>query len=174
MNRLYSWWSVFDRSTVVAALLVTLVFPNRMRAQTRLSLGAGAGVAGSTDASLSEGRGGVVLAGQLVHGVLPFVGIGAEVNHWSRSGLNVTFATAVVQIHVPATGLLLKAGGGYGRGDPDGLGRVSGVAGELGLAYDLTLPGAPIAITLFGSGELAYASSRSVQLVGGGLALTFR
>jgi hypothetical protein len=96
------------------------------------------------------------------------------VNHWTRSGSSLTFATAIVQVHVPMTGLLLKAGAGYGSGDPDGLGRVNGVAGQLGTAYDLTLPGAPIAITLFANGALAYSSARSAQLVGGGLALTFR
>lgn len=162
------------RWITAAALVAVSTFPLGLAAQVRFSLGAGAGVAGSTDASLSEGSGGVVLTGQLVHGVLPFVGVGAEVNHWSRPGSNITFATGIVQVHVPATGLFLKAGAGYGGGTPDSAARVSGVAGQLGLAYDLTLPGAPIAITVFGNGLLAYASSRSLQLVGGGLALTFR
>lgn len=164
----------FIRWIAAVCVLAALAIPRAMTAQVRLSVGAGAGVAGSTDQSLSNGSGGVVLTGQLVKGVLPFVGIGAEVNHWARSGSNLTFATAIVQVHVPLTGLLLKAGVGYGSGDPDGLGRVSGVAGQLGAAYDLTLPGAPIAITLFANGALAYSSTRSAQLVGGGLALTFR
>ena len=163
-----------NRSIAAAVLLALLAFPHVLPAQVRLSLGAGAGVAGSTESSLSEGRGGAMFTGQLVHGIVPFVGLGAEVNHWAGSGLTATFATAIVQIHVPLTGLLLKGGAGYGGGDPDGLGHIGGVAGQLGLAYDLTLPGAPIAITLFGNGLFAHASSRSMQLVGGGLALTFR
>jgi hypothetical protein len=162
------------RSIMAAALVAAVAAPRGLAAQVRFSLGVGAGVAGSTDASLSEGHGGVVLSGQLAHGVLPFVGIGAEVNHWSRSGANITFATGIVQVHVPMTGLFLKAGAGYGGGTPDQAGRVNGAAGQLGLAYDLTLPGAPIAITVFGNGLLAHAPSRSLQLVAGGLALTFR
>jgi hypothetical protein len=164
----------FAWSIAAASMLAALASPRTTAAQVRLSVGAGAGVAGSTDQSLSFGRGGVLLTGQLARVVLPFVGIGAEVNHWSRSGSSLTFATGIVQVHVPMTGLLLKAGAGYGAGDPDGLGRVSGVAGQLGAAYDLTLPGAPIAITLFANGALAYSPARSAQLVGGGLALTFR
>lgn len=163
-----------SHSVPAAALVALLAFPHLLPAQVRLSLGAGAGVAGSTDASLSEGRGGALFTGQITRVVLPFVGLGAEVNHWTRSGSTATFATGIVQVHVPMTGLLVKAGVGYGAGDPDGLGHIGGVAGQLGLAYDLTLPGAPIAITLFGNGLLAYAPSRSMQLAGGGLALTFR
>lgn len=162
------------RPILAAALFAVLALPRGASAQTRLSVGAGAGIAGSTDASLSEGRGGVVLTGQLVHGVLPFVGIGAEVNHWLRSGSSITIGTAIVQVHVPLTGLFLKAGAGYGGGTPDSVAHVSGVAGELGAAYDLTLPGAPIAITVFGNAGLVYNSSRSLQMVGGGLAVTFR
>lgn len=162
------------RTIFAAALFTILALPSGLWAQTRLSLGAGAGMAGSTDASLSEGRGGVVLAGQVVHGVLPFVGIGAEANHWSRSGSSITFGTVILQVHVPLTGLFVKAGAGYGGGTPDSAAHVSGPAGELGLAYDLTLPGAPIAITVFGNAGLVYNSSRSLQMVGAGLAVTFR
>jgi hypothetical protein len=35
--------------------VVLLAIPSALSAQTRVSLGAGAGIAGSTDASLSEG-----------------------------------------------------------------------------------------------------------------------
>lgn len=174
MIRRAGWWGAFNRSIAAAGLFAIAAYARPVKAQVRLSLGAGGGIAGSTDASLSEGRGGVLLMGQLARVVVPFVGIGAEVNHWRRSGSNITFATGIVQLHVPMTGLFLKAGAGYGSGDPDGLGQVHGLAGELGVAYDVTLPGAPVAITLFGNGALAHASSRSLQMVGGGIALTFR
>jgi hypothetical protein len=174
MKRRAWWWGQFNYGIAVAALMATVAYSRPARAQVRVSLGAGGGIAGSTESSLSEGRGGLLLMGQIAHIVVPFVGIGAEVNHWTRSGSNITFATGIVQVHVPLTGLYLKAGAGYGSGDPDGLGRVSGLAGEVGLAYDLTLPGAPIAITLFGNGAVAHASSRSLQMAGAGIALTFR
>ncbi len=169
-------WRISRRARWLAAgvLCAGLAFANTSSAQSRISFGAGGGIAGSTDASLSNGHGGLLLMGQVVHGILPFVGLGIELNHWTRSSTDATFATAIAQVHVPLTGLLLKAGAGYGGGDPDGLGRINGVAGQLGVAYDLTLPGAPIAVTLFGNALLAHAASRSMQLVGGGLALTLR
>jgi len=66
------------------------------------------------------------------------------------------------------------AGAGYGTGDPDGLGKVSGTAFHLGASFDFTIPAAPIAVTLFSNALLAHATSRSVQMVNGGLALTLR
>lgn len=162
------------RSWMAVAVVVACALPRVASAQTRLSLGVGGGVAGSTDASLSEGRSGLALMGQLVHGVLPFAGLGVDVDHWTRSGAAVTFVTGVVQLHVPATGLLLRAGAGFGTGDPDGAGTTSGVAGHIGLSYDLTIPAAPIAVTLFGNGSVAYSSSRSIQLVDAGIAITVR
>lgn len=162
------------RSWMTAAVIVACAFPCSVSAQTRLSLGVGGGIAGSTDASLSEGRDGVALMGQLVRGVLPFVGLGVDVDRWSRSGATVTFVTGVAQLHVPATGLLLRAGAGFGTGDPDGGGTASGVAGHIGLSYDITIPAAPVAVTLFGNASLAYSSSRSMQLVDAGIAITLR
>lgn len=158
----------------IAGLFAVTATSRAAEAQMRLSLGGGGAIAGSTESSLSEGRAGLLLMGQLAHVVIPFVGIGAEVNHWTRSGSNITFATGILQLHVPLTGLFLKAGAGYGTGDPDGLGRVSGPAGEVGIAWDLSLPGAPVAVTLFGNGAVAHASSRSLQMAGAGIALTFR
>jgi len=166
-RRIHSW-------VVAAGLAAAVLLPRVAAAQVRVSLGAGGGIAGSTESSLSQGRGGLLLTGQLARVVVPFVGIGGEVNHWTRSGASLTFAAGIVQVHVPLTGLFLKAGAGYGSGDPDGAGRVNGPAGELGIAYDVTLPGAPVAITLFGNGAVAHASSRSLQMLGVGLALTFR
>lgn len=112
--------------------------------------------------------------GQLVHGVLPFLGLGVDVDHWTRSGATVTFVTGVVQLHIPATGLLLRAGAGFGTGNPDSAGTTNGLAGQIGLSYDLTIPAAPIAVTLFGNGSVAYSSSRSIQLVDAGIAVTLR
>ena len=155
-------------------MICVIALPHALSAQTRLSLGAGAGIAGSTDASLSEGKSGPVVMGQLTRLVLPFVELGGEVEYWRHSSLNVTFATGVVQVHVPSTGLFVKAGAGYGTGDADGRGRVSGVAGQVGLGYDITIPASPIGFTLFGNGSLAYGTARSFQLVDGGLAITFR
>lgn len=143
-------------------------------AQMRISAGAGLGMAGSTESSLSEGKSGTVFMGQIVRGVLPYVGVGAEVNRWNTGSLNTTFVTGILQVAVPFTGLRLKAGAGYGTGDPDGLGKVSGTTVHLGASYDFTIPGAPIAITLFGNALLSHAAARSMQMAGGGLALTLR
>jgi hypothetical protein len=142
--------------------------------QTRLSFGAGLGRAGSTESSLSEGKDGTVFMGQVVRGVLPYIGLGAEVNHWRTGSLNTTFATGILQVAVPFTGVRLKAGAGYGTGDPDGLGKVSGPTIQLGASYDFTIPAAPIAVTLFGNALLSHATNRSMQMVDGGLALTIR
>ena len=143
-------------------------------AQWRVSLGAGAGISGSTESTLSDGKGGTLFMGQIVRGGLPFVGLGAEVNRWSRGTLNTTFATGILQAHVPLTGLLLKIGAGYGAGDPDGLGKINGPTLQLGAGYDLTVPFAPIAATFFANALISHASTRSMQMVGAGLALTFR
>lgn len=143
-------------------------------AQWRVSLGAGGAIAGSTESSLSDGKGGTLFMGQIVRGGLPLVGVGAEVNRWSRGTLNSTFATGILQAHVPLTGLLLKVGVGYGSGDPDGRGKINGPALQLGGGYDLTIPFAPIAATFFANAIVSHASSRSAQMVGAGLALTFR
>jgi hypothetical protein len=145
-----------------------------LSAQIRASLGIGAGIAGSTDASLSEGKTAPIVMGQLTRAVVPFVGIGAEVDIWRRGGSNVTFATGIVQIHFPSTGFFLKAGAGFGTGDPDERGKGGGAAGQLGAGYDITIPAAPVGFTLFANASLAYGSSRSLQMVDGGLAITLR
>lgn len=157
---------------IAAALCTATTAP--LQGQMRISVGAGLGVAGSTESSLSEGKGGTILMGQVVRSVLPFAGIGAEVNRWHTGSLNTTFVTGILQIAVPLTGVRLKAGAGYGTGDPDGLGKVSGTTVHLGGSYDFTIPAAPIAVTLFGNALLSHAASRSMQMVGGGLALTLR
>jgi hypothetical protein len=153
---------------------MTLAIPGVAAAQPRVSIGAGGGMAGSTDASLSDGRGAPIVMGQVTVSAVPLIGVGVEVDDWRRSGSNIVFATAHAQIHVPATPFYLKLGGGFGTGDPDGRGTISGAAGQIGAAYDITLPLAPVALTLFGNAFLAHASSRSMQLVDAGLALTWR
>ena len=157
---------------LVAGISVTFAVPSR--AQTRLSLGTGLGRAGSTESSLSDGKNGTVYMGQIVRSVLPFIGIGAEANHWRTGSLNTTFVTGIVQLAVPLTGFRIKAGAGYGTGNPDGLGKANGTAVQLGASYDFTIPAAPIAVTLFSNALLAHSSARSVQMVDAGLALTLR
>ena len=142
-------------------------------AQTRVSIGAGGGIAGSTESSLSDGRGGPVLMGQIVRGVVPLLAIGAEVNYWRGGNANVTFATGQLQLHVLPTSFLVNLGAGYGSGNPDGMGRVNAPAGQVGAAYDITFDRARVLLTLFANGLVAHGSSRSMQMVDGGLAITW-
>ena len=159
---------------VMALAASALALPRASFAQTRVSVGLGGGIAGSTESSLSEGRSAPIVMGQVAAAVAPFVAIGAEVNYWRRRVSSITFATGEVQLHAPATPLRLTLGAGYGRGDPDGNGTISGVAGQLGAAYDVTVPVAPVAVTLFVNALVAHASLRSAQMVDGGLAITWR
>lgn len=162
-------------SLIGLAALTLLATPRTAASQLRMSIGGGGGIAGSTDESLSYGRGGPVVMGQLTASVVPYVGLGVEVNDWRRSGSNIAFATGHVQFHIPATLLFVKLGGGYGTGDPDGKGSVSGGAVQFGVAYDITMPLAPAALTLFGNALVVpHTSSRSMQMVDLGLAFTLR
>jgi hypothetical protein len=163
----------FAKHLVIIAAAGALACAHAAAAQTRVSIGGGAGIAGSTDASLSEGRGGPVLMGQVVHGVAPFVGIGAEVNYWRGGNASAAFATGQLQLHLPPTAFVVKLGGGYGRGNPDGRGTVTGPAAQVGAAYDITLQRARVMLTVFGNGLAAYSASRSMQMVDGGLAITW-
>ena len=155
---------------LVSALLV----PGAAFAQTRVSVGAGGGYSGATDESLSNGRGAPILMAQLTRPLIPGIGFGAEVDYWKGNASHVAFATAIAQAHLPVIPLFVKAGLGYGDGDPDGKGSVSGLAGQLGVMYDITLPAAPIALTVFGNALLAHAALRSVQTVDAGIAITWR
>lgn len=161
-----------NRTILLAATLSMAAIP--AFGQTRISVGAGLGMAGSTESSLSDGKSGTVYMAQIVRSVLPFVGIGAEANRWRTGSLNTTFLTGILQVAVPLTGFRLKAGAGYGTGDPDGSGKATGTAIHLGASYDFTIPAAPIAITLFSNALLVHSASRSVQMVDAGLALTLR
>ncbi|MGH7620230.1 MAG: hypothetical protein ACREPM_23690 [Gemmatimonadaceae bacterium] len=162
----------FQRFIILAASLVFL--PRLAMAQLRISLGAGGGLAGLTESTLSDGRGAPVVMGQITKSVVPFLGIGVEVDDWIHGSSNVAFATAHVQLHVPATFLYVKLGAGYGTGDPAGLGSTSGAAIQIGAAYDLTVPLAPIAATVFANGFVSHAAAASIQMVDLGLALTWR
>jgi hypothetical protein len=155
-------------------LAAFLALPSVAPAQLRLSLGAGAGLSGSTDESLSNGSGAPIVMGQVTRPLFPGLGFGAEVDYWKGTVSHVAFATALVQAHIPLIPVFFKAGLGYGNGDPDGKGNVSGLAGQLGVMYDLTLPGAPVALTVFSNALLAHARLRSVQTVDAGLAITWR
>lgn len=143
-------------------------------AQLRVSVGAGAGVAGSTEQSLSNGTGAPVVMAQVVRPAGPVLGIGGEVDYWRGHDGHVGFATALVQAHLPVVPFRLAVGVGYGDGDPDGQRNAGGLAGQIGAAYDITLPLAPIALTVFGNAFLAHASIRYIQTVDAGIALTWR
>lgn len=163
------------RFSLLAFVLALAAVPRTGAAQLRLSVGAGGGIAGSTDASLSDGHAGVVLMGQVTKTIVPLFGLGIDVNDWRRGGSNIAFVTANAQLHVPVTPFYIKLGAGVGTGDPDGNGSVTGTAVQIGAAYDITLPLAPVAVTLFGNALLAYSStSRSLQMVDAGLAFTWR
>ncbi len=155
-------------------LATILALPSAASAQLRLSVGAGAGVSGSTDESLSNGRGAPIVMGQVTRPLFPGLGVGAEVDYWKGTASHVAFATALVQAHIPLIPVYFKAGLGYGNGDPDGTGNVSGLAGQIGVMYDITLPLAPVALTVFTNALLAHARLRSVQTVDAGLAFTWR
>lgn len=159
------------RSLLLAALIAV---PTVAQSQLRVSVGAGAGISGSTDESLSNGTGAPIVMGQVTHSLLPLLGVGAEVDYWKGSVSHVAFATGLVQARLPIIPLYVKAGLGYGDGSPDGKGNVSGLAGQLGVMYDVTLPLAPVALTVFTNALLAHAALRSVQTVDAGLALTWR
>ena len=156
------------------ASLALVAVPAVASAQLRVSLGAGAGLSGSTDESLSNGSGAPIVMAQVTRPVLPGLGLGAEVDYWKGPVSHVAFATALVQAHIPLIPIYFKAGLGYGNGDPDNNGNVSGLAGQLGVMYDLTLPLAPVALTVFSNALLAHARLRSVQTVDAGLAITWK
>jgi len=157
---------------LLIAALVTV--SSTASAQLRVSVGAGAGLSGSTESSLSDGTGAPILMAEVVRPLFPGLGLGAEVDYWKGRVSQVAFATALVQAHLPVIPLHVKAGLGYGNGDPDGNGNVAGLAGQLGAMYDITFPGAPVALSVFANALLAHAKLRSVQTVDAGLAITWK
>jgi hypothetical protein len=164
--------SPFARRILIAGATAAVTVPGVASAQLRVSVGAGVGIAGSTDASQSEGRSAPVVMGQ-VTAMAALVGVGAEVDGWRNGASSVLLASGDLQLHVPSTPLFVKLGVGFGRGDPDGKGTISGTAGHLGAAYDISLS-ATRALTLFGNAFVVYAPTRSLQMVDGGIAITWR
>ena len=163
--------SHFTFGVLIVAATAVIATPGAASAQ-RISVGAGAGIAASTDGTLSDGRTGPVVMGQLT--TTGAVGVGLEADGWWRDGSNVLLATAHLQFHLPSTPLLFTLGAGYGRGDPDGLGKINGTAGHIGAAVDIGPHASSLAFTLFGNGFLIYSPSRSLQMVNAGLAITRR
>jgi hypothetical protein len=163
---------VFMKRFPIAALTAVMAVPSMASAQVRVSVGAGAGIAASTDGTLSDGRTGPVVTGQVT--TAGSIGVGLEADGWWGDRSSVLLGTAHLQFHVPATSLLLTLGAGVGRGDPDQLGTISGVAGHIGAAFDIGTHASSLALTLFGNGFLVYAPARSLQMVEAGLAITRR
>ena len=159
----------FTRDILAA---VVIAVPSISFAQARVSVGAGAGIAASTDGTLSDGHTGPVAMAQVT--TAGPVGVGLEADGWWRNGSNAVIATAHVQFHLPSTPLLFTLGAGVGRGDPDGLGTINGGAGHIGAAVDIGRHTSSLVLTLFGNGFLVYSSSRSLQMVDAGLAITRR
>jgi len=158
---------------ILIACAVAAAIPSVALAQVRLTVGAGAGIAGSTDGSLSEGRTAPVVTGQLT-AMKAVIGVGAQVDAWRDGASSIALATGHLEFRLPSTPLFLTLGAGFGRGDPDGKGTISGTAGHLGAACDIGRAAAPRVLTLFGNAFLVYAPTRSLQMVDGGLAITWR
>jgi hypothetical protein len=159
------------RAAVAVAAMVVLV-PGAASAQLRVSIGAGAGIAGSTMGSLSEGLTAPVGMGE-VAALAKAVGLGVEVDGWRHDSLSILIASADLHVRVASTPLAIKLGAGVGRGDPDGQGTISGTAGHIGATYDFGFS-ATRALTLFANGLVVYTSARTLQMVNAGLAITWR
>jgi hypothetical protein len=159
------------RAAVAVAAMVVLV-PGAASAQLRVSVGAGAGIAGSTMGSLSEGLTAPVAMGE-VAAMAKAVGVGVEVDGWRHDSLSILIASADLHVRVASTPLAIKLGAGVGRGDPDGQGTISGTAGHIGATYDFGFS-ATRALTLFANGLVVYTSARTLQMVNAGLAITWR
>jgi hypothetical protein len=159
------------RAAVAVAAMVVLV-PGAASAQLRVSIGAGAGIAGSTMGSLSEGLTAPVAMGE-VAAMAKAVGVGVEVDGWRHDSLSILIASADLHVRVASTPLAIKLGAGVGRGDPDGQGTISGTAGHIGATYDFGFS-ATRALTLFANGLVVYTSARTLQMANAGVAITWR
>jgi hypothetical protein len=160
------------RAAVALATMVALVVPGAAFAQLRVSIGAGAGIAGSTMGSLSEGLTAPVVMGE-VAAMAKAVGVGVEVDGWRHDSLSILIASGDLHVRLASTPLAIKLGAGVGRGDPDGQGTISGTAGHIGATYDFGFS-ATRALTLFANGLVVYTSARTLQMVNAGLAITWR
>jgi hypothetical protein len=151
-------------------------------AQTGISVGVGGGIVGFTESSLSDGKSGAVGMVAVTRSLVPLIGIGAEVDYLRRSGWQTVMGAGFVKLSLPIFPLSIKLGVAVGQGETDGsclgscpaiLGSISGVGGQLGATYDITLPAIPIAFTIFGNAFLVHAL-RNFQMVDAGLALTWK
>ncbi|HTE48005.1 MAG TPA: hypothetical protein VK636_22370 [Gemmatimonadaceae bacterium] len=162
------------RLLALAAISIALPNSEALRAQVSISIGAGAGIAGGTESSLSDGKGGWIAMGQVTTTMVPLIRAGVEVNHFQTGDINANFGTAILQARLPAVPFFVKIGVGYGRGDfKDADPVATGIAGEFGLGYSIGFPGVPVGIDIFGNALFAHGSSRSAQMVAGGLAIRF-
>jgi hypothetical protein len=160
------------RAAVALATMVALVVPGAAFAQLRVSIGAGAGIAGSTMGSLSEGLTAPVVMGE-VAAMAKAVGVGVEVDGWRHDSLSILIASGDLHVRLASTPLAIKLGAGVGRGDPDGQGTISGTAGHIGATYDIGFS-ATRALTLFANGLVVYTAARTLQMANAGLAITWR
>jgi hypothetical protein len=160
------------RAAVALATMVALVVPGAAFAQLRVSIGAGAGIAGSTMGSLSEGLTAPVVMGE-VAAMAKAVGVGVEVDGWRHDSLSILIASGDLHVRLASTPLAIKLGAGVGRGDPDGQGTISGTAGHIGATYDIGFSGTR-ALTLFANGLVVYTAARTLQMANAGLAITWR
>jgi hypothetical protein len=160
------------RAAVALATMVALVVPGAAFAQLRVSIGAGAGIAGSTMGSLSEGLTAPVVMGE-VAAMAKAVGVGVEVDGWRHDSLSILIASGELHVRLASTPLAIKLGAGVGRGDPDGQGTISGTAGHIGATYDIGFSGTR-ALTLFANGLVVYTAARTLQMANAGLAITWR
>jgi hypothetical protein len=168
MSPLPSSWL---RAAAAVATMVVLA-PGAASGQSRVSIGAGAGIAGSTMGSLSEGLTAPVVMGE-VAAMAKAVGVGVEVDGWRHDSLSILIASADLHVRLASTPLVIKLGAGVGRGDPDGQGTINGTAGHIGATYDFGFS-ATRALTLFANGLVVYTSARTLQMVNAGLAITWR
>lgn len=156
------------------SLVVILAIPCALGAQVHIALGTGFGIAGGTDASLTNGRKAPVLMGEIATAT-PLVRVGAEVDYWRRTAANLSVATGLVEFHLPLLAVFAKVGAGYGSGDiGDGRGKVSGTAGQIGAGYTLGVPLIPVGLQVFGNGYLIHGSARNVQMLDAGIAVTWQ
>jgi hypothetical protein len=106
--------------------------------------------------------------------LVPLIGIGVEGDYLRRTGSQTVFGGAFLKFHLPVVPFGIKLGAAVGSGDPDGKGSISGAGAQIGATYDITLPAIPIAATVFGNAFLAHGSSRYLQMVDAGLAITWK
>src|SRR5437762_3758707 len=138
------------------SLLLVLMSPCALAAQAHIALGTGLGIAGGTDASLSNGRTAPVLMGEIATAT-PLVRVGAEVDYWRRNVANLSVVTGIVEFHLPILAVFAKVGAGYGGGDiGDGHGKTSGTAGQIGAGYTLGVPLIPVGLQIFGNGYVIH------------------